>query len=38
MPVMETDQLIGLISTGDLVKMEIADVEMATATREYAGY
>ena len=39
MPVVETDQLIGLISIGDLVKLQIADVKMeATATREYAGY
>jgi len=38
MPVVETDRLIGLISIGDLVKMQIADVEMeAAATREYAG-
>jgi len=38
MPVVETDRLIGLISIGDLVKMQIADLEMeATATREYAG-
>ena len=36
---LETGRLIGLISIGDLVKMQIADVEMeATATREYAGY
>ncbi len=39
MPVVETGRLIGLISIGDLVKIQIADVEMeATATREYAGY
>ena len=38
MPVVETDRMIGLISIGDLVKMQIADVEMeAAATREYAG-
>jgi len=38
MPVVETDRLIGLISIGDLVKMQIADLEMeATATREYTG-
>ena len=38
MPVVETGRLIGLISIGDLVKMQIADVEMeAAATREYAG-
>jgi CBS domain-containing protein len=39
MPVVEKGRLIGLISIGDLVKMQIADVEMeATATREYVGY
>ena len=38
MPVVETGRLIGLISIGDLVKIQIADMEMeATATREYAG-
>jgi CBS domain-containing protein len=38
MPVVETDRLIGLISIGDLVKMQIANVDReATATREYAG-
>ena len=38
MPVVETGRLIGLISIGDLVKMQLADMEMeATATREYAG-
>jgi CBS domain-containing protein len=38
MPVVELGRLIGLISIGDLVKMQIADVEMeAAATREYAG-
>jgi CBS domain-containing protein len=38
-PAVETGRLIGLISIGDLVKMQIADVEMeATATRDYAGY
>src|SRR3972149_9074756 len=37
-PVGELGRLIGLISIGDLVKMQIADVEMeAAATREYAG-
>ena len=37
-PVVELGRLIGLISIGDLVKMQIADVEMeAAATREYAG-
>jgi CBS domain-containing protein len=39
MPVVEKGRLIGLISIGDLVKMQIADVEMeANATREYVGY
>jgi len=38
MPVVETGRLIGLVSIGDLVKMQIAVAEMeATATREYAG-
>ena len=37
-PVVELGRLIGLSSIGDLVKMQIADVEMeAAATREYAG-
>jgi CBS domain-containing protein len=39
MPVVATEQLIGLISIGDLVWMQIAAVESeATATRKYAGY
>jgi CBS domain-containing protein len=39
MPVVETGRLIGLISIGDLVKAQIADIEVeATAMREYAGY
>jgi len=38
MPVVETGRLIGLVSIGDLVKMQISVAEMeATATREYAG-
>ena len=38
MPVVETGRLIGLISIGDLVKMQIAGVEMeAAATREYTA-
>jgi CBS domain-containing protein len=38
MPVVETGRLLGLISIGDLVKMQIANVEMeATATREYTA-
>jgi CBS domain-containing protein len=38
MPVVERDRLIGLVSIGDLVKMQIAEIEMeASATREYTG-
>ena len=38
MPLVETGRLIGLISIGDLVKIQIAEMEMeATATREYTG-
>jgi CBS domain-containing protein len=38
MPVVEMGRLIGLVSIGDLVKMQIAEVEMeAAATREYTG-
>jgi CBS domain-containing protein len=38
MPVVETGRLIGLISIGDLVKIQLADMEVeATATREYTG-
>jgi CBS domain-containing protein len=38
MPVMERDRLIGLISIGDLVKIQIAEIEMeAAATREYTA-
>ena len=38
MPVVETGRLIGLVSIGDLVKIQIAEIEMeAAATREYAG-
>jgi len=34
MPVVERGRLIGLVSTGDLVKMRIAEVEIeAAATR-----
>lgn len=38
MPVMEMGGLIGLVSIGDLVRMQIAEVQMeAAATREYVG-
>jgi signal-transduction protein with cAMP-binding, CBS, and nucleotidyltransferase domain len=38
MPVVEMGRLIGLVSIGDLVKMQIAEIEMeAAATREYTG-
>jgi CBS domain-containing protein len=38
MPVVEKDRLIGLVSFGDLVKIQIAESEMETAaTREYTG-
>lgn len=38
MPVVEMGRLIGLVSIGDLVKMQIAEIEMeASATREYTG-
>ena len=38
MPVVERDRLIGLVSIGDLVKLQIAEIEMeATATREYTA-
>ncbi len=38
MPVVERDQLIGLVSIGDLVKIQIAEMEMeAAATREYTA-
>jgi CBS domain-containing protein len=38
MPVVERDQLIGLVSIGDLVKIQIAEIEMeASATREYTA-
>ena len=38
MPVVELGRLIGLVSIGDLVKMQIAEVEMeAAATREYTA-
>jgi len=38
MPVVERDRLIGLVSIGDLVKVQIAEMEMETAaTREYTA-
>ena len=38
MPVVERDRLIGLVSIGDLVKIQIAEIEMeASTTREYTG-
>jgi CBS domain-containing protein len=38
MPVVERDRLVGLVSIGDLVKIQIAEIEMeAAATREYTG-
>jgi len=38
MPVVEKDRLIGLISIGDLVKIQISEIEMeAAATREYTA-
>ena len=38
MPVVERDRLIGLVSIGDLVKIQISQIEMeAAATREYAA-
>ena len=38
MPVVERDRLVGIVSIGDLIKIQIAEVEMeAAATREYAG-
>jgi CBS domain-containing protein len=36
MPVVELGRLIGLVSIGDLVKTQLAEIEMeAAATREY---
>ena len=38
MPVVETDRLVGLVSIGDLVKIQISAMEMeAAATREYTA-
>src|SRR5512143_4281842 len=38
MPAVERDRLVGLVSIGDLVKIQIAEIEMeAAATREYTA-
>ena len=38
MPVVESDRLVGLVSIGDLVKIQSAEIEMeAVATREYTA-
>ena len=38
MPVVEKDRLIGLVSIGDLVKIQISEIDMeAAATREYTA-
>ena len=38
MPVAESERLVGLVSIGDLVKIQIAEIEMeAAATREYTA-
>ena len=38
MPVVERGQLVGLVSIGDLVKIQISEIEMeAAATREYTA-
>jgi CBS domain-containing protein len=38
MPVVDRERLIGLVSIGDLVKIQIAEIEMeAAATQEYTG-
>ena len=38
MPVVDRDRLTGLVSIGDLVKIQIAEIEMEAAmTREYTG-
>jgi CBS domain-containing protein len=38
MPVVENDRLIGLVSIGDLVKIQISEIDMeAAATREYTA-
>jgi len=38
MPVVERDRLVGLVSIGDVVKLDIAEIEMeAAATRQYTA-
>jgi CBS domain-containing protein len=38
MPVVEKDRLIGLVSIGDLIKIQISEIDMeAAATREYTA-
>jgi CBS domain-containing protein len=38
MPVVESERLVGLVSIGDLVKIQISEIEMeAAATREYTA-
>jgi CBS domain-containing protein len=38
MPVLDEDRLVGLVSIGDLVKIQIAEIEMeAAATRQYTA-
>ena len=38
MPVVEKDRLVGLVSIGDLVKIQISEIDMeAAATREYTA-
>ena len=38
MPVVESDRLVGLVSIGDVVRIDIAEIEMeAAATRQYTA-
>jgi len=38
MPVVERDRLVGLVSIGDAVKLDLAEIEMeAAATRQYTA-